>query len=72
LNKLKAAIVSKFGSQYSFSKRLGIREELVCRIVTGRRKLNPEQVYEWSTVLGVDVQAILDEAAKTEAERAAE
>ena len=52
MNKiLKAKIIEKFGTQADFAQTININEELVSRIVRGRRTLNSETQRKWADVL---------------------
>jgi len=52
--KLKAKIFEKFGTQYVFSKTVGVHESHVSRVVQGCRALTEAERQEWASLLGTD------------------
>ncbi len=57
--KLKLKIIEKFKTQADFAEKLGIRDEILSRIVRGRRPLTDNEIKEWSQLLDVDVNSLI-------------
>lgn len=51
---LKARIIERFGSQFSFAHALGIHEAMVSKIVRNRVRLSAEERQLWARVLKDD------------------
>jgi hypothetical protein len=54
--KLKSAIVLNFGTQGDFARAVGEHEEIVSRVIRGRRELDPEKKAKWARVLGLKLK----------------
>lgn len=59
--KLKAKIIENFGSQFEFSRAMGIHECDVSRIVRNRRELSIEDRRKWASVLKTKPNKIFGE-----------
>lgn len=63
--ELKAEIVRKFGTQYSFAWAAGIRESTVSAVVLGKKALTTAEKKHWGKVLNVkDLERLFPEASK--------
>ena len=51
---LKIRILERFGSQTSFAEVVGVRDELVSRVIRGRRAISDKEKVKWAEALGVD------------------
>ena len=49
--QLKMKILEKFGSQWSFAKRINIHESYISQVIRGKRILSPEKKDEWARIL---------------------
>lgn len=57
--ELKFQIFRRFGSQADFAEAVGVRDELVSRVVRGRRAISEDEMARWSKILGVDVRSLI-------------
>ena len=60
---LKAKMIEHYGSQWEFSKALGIHESFVSKIVTGARILSSEDQKKWADLLQSEVSELFTEDA---------
>ncbi len=60
---LKMAILKRFRSQTDFAHALHIRDELVSRVICGRRSIPAAEIARWSKVLGVDISGLMQPSA---------
>ncbi len=51
-NKLKGAIVTRFGSQAAAAPRLGISERRLSRVINGHERLRPDEARALEAKLG--------------------
>lgn len=56
--KLKAKIIEKFGKMIDFSKKVGMTEQAVSRIVTGRQALPGSEKEKWAKFLECKIDEI--------------
>ncbi|RJR40788.1 MAG: DUF739 family protein [Desulfobacteraceae bacterium] len=49
--RLKAKIVEKYGSQWQFSRAIGIHESIISGVIRGRRALSEEDRKVWAHAL---------------------
>ena len=56
---LKIRILERFGSQARFAEAVNVRDELVSRVIHGRRAISEDEIKKWSSVLSVDVLALI-------------
>ncbi len=54
--KLRGKIIEQFGTASDFASYLGIREEIVSRVVCGRRSLPETEQTRWATALNAAPQ----------------
>ena len=59
--KLKAKIIENYGSQFEFSRVMGIHETDVSRIVRNRRELSEENQVKWAAALNTDPDKIFNQ-----------
>ena len=52
--KLRAKIIEKYGTASDFAAYLNIREEIVSRVVCGRRQIDEQEQTRWAEALGAD------------------
>jgi plasmid maintenance system antidote protein VapI len=55
--RLRARIVEQFGTASDFAVHLGVREEIVSRVVCGRRQLSEKEQIRWAEALKADPAA---------------
>lgn len=60
-NKLKGAIISAYGSQGDFAKKIKIAESTVSRVITGRWILTDREKAQWSKALGYSIEYLFGE-----------
>ncbi len=58
---LKAKIVENFGTQFEFSKVMGLHEAEVSRIVRTRRELSKENQAKWAAALNTEPENIFNQ-----------
>ena len=58
--QLKITIIEKFGTQADFAMAVGAREDVVSRVVRGRRKLNEAEKKHWGQILGTDAKTLFE------------
>ena len=56
--KLKIRIIEVFGSQTKFANAVGMTEQKVSRIITGRTPINEEEKIEFALTLNSKVEDI--------------
>lgn len=56
-NKLKAALLDKFGFQYLAARKLGIRDDDLSAFIKGRRELPEETLERLRSLLSIDQNA---------------
>jgi len=56
--KLRGKIVEVYGTASDFSTTVGVREELVSRVVCGRRTLSIAEQTRWATALNATLQEL--------------
>jgi plasmid maintenance system antidote protein VapI len=54
--KLRGKIIEKFGTASDFANHLGVRDDVVSRVVCGRRSLPPDEVTRWASALNTTPQ----------------
>ena len=56
--RLKIMILQKFQTQINFANEIGVTEQKVCRVVTGREKLEDTEKVYWVKALECKVEEI--------------
>jgi hypothetical protein len=59
--ELKAEIVRRYGVQYIFAQKLGIREGTVSAVIRGHHALDESKKRQWADALGADVERLFQE-----------
>ena len=57
---LKLRILKKFRTQWEFSQSVGMHESDVSRVISGRRRLDPDTQVKWAKVLGCKTKEIFN------------
>jgi DNA-binding transcriptional regulator YdaS (Cro superfamily) len=60
----KMAIGQRFGTQKDFAEKLGIKENCVSQILTGRKVLPPKEQSRWAQYLNVKREVLFPDQAK--------
>ncbi len=58
--KLKIKIIEVYKTQADFADVIDTREDLVSRVVRGRRSIPKDDLFKWSKALGVDVETLIE------------
>ena len=62
---LKIKILKKFGSQANFAEAVDCRDELVSRVIRGRRSISEDEMKKWSKILEVDVSTLITDQVRS-------